>query len=410
MLPQNELAEVVEKALAKIIEQWQSDPDSFLSANIASEAAASFIKKREKNWATPQTCLHPGCGKPSIPFSHSIQKNGPLKLIAEHDELLRPIYDIFHGTIVLRKIRIGKASTFPGFCSEHDETVFKNFENKKKLSSEDDFELQTFRTVCRELRRIQHDKFRTEAVLESQPEMFKREVIQRMKGMVGESFWLENNLDGSSLSVDILNSQITQFRNRLISLNHDYRTFYDEFYKPFDDSRGINNNAFAHFRLELPIMVPVCLSGSLIFKIESPQFSMRTKAVLNIQPNPSGTNLWVTVAKQDEAAFRIYFENIRRSPSPVLYGLNMIERFMTTGANHWFIKPRVWDRIPRNRQTTICAKIFDSSNKVPNDKELSIFDALRISIIEELKPMRGRLEIDQIIMREQEKLEDVRAC
>lgn len=406
MLPQNELAEVVEKALAKIFEQWQSAPDSFLSANIASEVAHSFLKERRKNWITPQPCLHPGCSKQSI-FSHSIQKNGPLKLIADHGKLLKPFYDIFHGTMVLREIGADKASTFPGFCRDHDDAGFKKIENGKNLNSEDVFHLQTFRTICWKLRAIQHDTFRTTAALIGHDERFKREVIKRLKGMLSENFWRDNNLDGSSLSVNIRNGRIMQLRNRLSSLDDDYRIFYDQFYKPFCDPHGIKTeaNTLTCFRIELPIVVPVCLADGFILKAESPQLSKRTKAVFNIQPHPSGTNLWVTVAKGDEADFRIYFESIRRSPLLALYGLNMIERFMTTGAIHWFIKPSVWKQIPRNRQSVICSKMLDSSNKVPNDKDLSIFDELRVSIIRELEPFRQKLEIEQVIKQEQEKIE-----
>jgi hypothetical protein len=125
------------------------------------------------------------------------------------------------------------------------------------------------------------------------------------------------------------------------------------------------------------------------------------QTILNIRPYASGTSVWMTVTKSDESDFRIYYDSLRKNS---LLALSMIESRMTSGSVHWFIKPSIWNQIPENRRVAICSKILDSINKIPNDKEFSIFDELRVFLIEKLKPKRGIIGVDQIIKCEQEKL------
>ena len=103
----------------------------------------------EKSFQKPQKCLFPGCGSQSIVYSHSIQKNGGIHIIAENNHVYRPIFNEKTGKMSIESIGINRASTFPGFCKLH-EGVFSEYENKKEITNDNEIKLQIFRTLCRE--------------------------------------------------------------------------------------------------------------------------------------------------------------------------------------------------------------------------------------------------------------------
>jgi hypothetical protein len=75
-------------------------------------------------------CLVPGCGNPAI-RSHSQQKEGQLRAIAKDGMVYSPeknYYKGFKQGLDMRRIGIGQASTFPGFCDYHDKELFSNVE------------------------------------------------------------------------------------------------------------------------------------------------------------------------------------------------------------------------------------------------------------------------------------------
>ncbi|GAB5417844.1 MAG: hypothetical protein Crog4KO_24080 [Crocinitomicaceae bacterium] len=108
-------------------------------------------------------CFYPGCDKKAIK-AHSIQENGPLRLISDSvqsqenqvyflDDDLRHIPEIDAiGSIQeeLKKMKhrgIKEASTFAGFCDEHDKE-FSDIENQSFTRSERQCFLFTYRAFA----------------------------------------------------------------------------------------------------------------------------------------------------------------------------------------------------------------------------------------------------------------------
>ena len=88
-------------------------------------------------------------------FVRSIQitiQESALKIISEKNYLytispnkIEQKGDI--GVFFIEKINFCNATTFPGFCSEH-EAIFKDYENNKKLTEDIHYIKQIYRTVC----------------------------------------------------------------------------------------------------------------------------------------------------------------------------------------------------------------------------------------------------------------------
>lgn len=147
---------IIKKVLDEVIEQVERNgaiPPQSESA--IRRAQFSSMGQYDKKWEKPRGCIYEGCQQPSIKRSHTIQKSGPLSLIAENRHVLQPCFTR-KGKIEMVSVGLNKASVFPGFCIKH-EKLFDNFETSKKLDTDRDVVLQCYRTVCRELFRLEFE-------------------------------------------------------------------------------------------------------------------------------------------------------------------------------------------------------------------------------------------------------------
>lgn len=114
----------------------------------------SFNKEKNKS----RKCLVQECNKPTIK-SHTLQKNGILNQISEKNHLYQlsnvsPFQRSEKGNLELRKIGINEVYTFPGFCKDHDSSIFRPIEKSTyDLSSPQNINLFSYRALCQEIRR-----------------------------------------------------------------------------------------------------------------------------------------------------------------------------------------------------------------------------------------------------------------
>lgn len=115
------------------------------------------LSSRIKN----KKCLYPSCNETAI-ASHSISKRA-LKTIAEDGHVIARCFDrqaigrtvedfLNHKDINLKfeKIGTGQASTFAGFCSNHDNCVFRNVDDHETITQEEVL-LRLYRVISRYL-------------------------------------------------------------------------------------------------------------------------------------------------------------------------------------------------------------------------------------------------------------------
>lgn len=88
-----------------------------------------FRKRWGKAWSKPGRCMHDGCAKTSIAHSHTISLGASIRLIAENDHVVTPQFG--DNGLELVPIGVRKASTFPGFCEEH-ETQFSRSRRRRR--------------------------------------------------------------------------------------------------------------------------------------------------------------------------------------------------------------------------------------------------------------------------------------
>lgn len=102
-------------------------------------------------------CSHPNasaetCAKKII-SAHTVQRRGGLAMVAEDGHVLSTKFaftDIVkhNGNPPLRRVGVGSASTFPGFCETHDDALFKPIEGQKFALERDSAFLFSFRAIA----------------------------------------------------------------------------------------------------------------------------------------------------------------------------------------------------------------------------------------------------------------------
>ena len=126
----------------------------FKSINISDQ---QLWKESIKHMRISQ-CLYPGCKNKDIIKSHALQNNGIISKLSENNQVCMPI--ISRGTTAPLDKRFGKelgligknkATTFTGFCKEHDDKLFSRIEKKEWIPDGPSLFLFTYRTICSEL-------------------------------------------------------------------------------------------------------------------------------------------------------------------------------------------------------------------------------------------------------------------
>ncbi len=103
-------------------------------------------------------CMHPMASETScngrVVDSHTIQRNGPLERIIDHSNHVLQFKSL-NGKSKFDVVRVGwrHASTFPGYCSKHDSSLFRAIETQDFTGEHEQCILLAFRNLCNELYR-----------------------------------------------------------------------------------------------------------------------------------------------------------------------------------------------------------------------------------------------------------------
>lgn len=128
--------------------------DRELAASVPFEALAGVLRKE----STHKRCLHPrtaidACNK--IVSAHTIQRSSVLGRLVDRTNHVRSFYrpelDETKGGLRLHRIGWREASTFTGFCSKHDNLVFKPLEKSAFTGSPEQCFLIGYRALCHEI-------------------------------------------------------------------------------------------------------------------------------------------------------------------------------------------------------------------------------------------------------------------
>ncbi|MGG0250723.1 hypothetical protein ABEY24_20610 [Peribacillus frigoritolerans] len=365
-----------------------------------------YSHKFEAMFDKPQKCVFLGCGKNSILHSHTLQKSGTLKHISEDNHVLQPFFNEKKGTMDIRRRGLNTASSFPGFCTDH-EGIFHTFENAKEINKDKDIRLQLFRTICRELQVkkmiLNHLNQQKEEYYNLQQSRFNEILLKHLKTF---------NLDHIELKkVDFhhTDARLNLLNNEIKNLENTIKFFKDEYYKPYSiDIQKGKEKIYYQVVLISQQYIPVCFAGIGTFKVTEAKKTKEILFVLNVIPQHNGTLVILGSTKSNKSYLdnyvRVYFQD-------ALLILVMIESWMIHVSDHWFIKQSIWESIPVKRRDKILSDILDLNKGLFDQYHLSIFDDIRKKILSKIDeennwPSINKETID-FIKKQKDKLSQV---
>lgn len=172
-----------------IVDKSTTGTFRFNDINTIKKMLFSNANYGEKEFKKTKKCVCDGCNNLSIKNSHTIAKSTSLREIADLNHLYHPTfiksYPVGNDIYKMEKLGIREASTFPGFCIEH-EGMFSKFENNGIFDSADQVVKQIYRSICRNVAVCEKTIIKSEDIL-------KRYFVTRYRDMYKEMRFLENS-------------------------------------------------------------------------------------------------------------------------------------------------------------------------------------------------------------------------
>lgn len=333
-----------------------------------------------KGWKRSKNCVVPGCTRRSINRSHTIAKAMSLKHISDNGELITPESNPNTETLVAKRIGIAVASTFPGFCSEH-EHLFEDFEKKKIIDENSHVYLQVYRAACREL-------FRTNILIEQYENMVTTYCALRDSRLLDK---IKEMAIGAGLPHDINISELSVKSDPIIEWSNSQISEVRELHEHLKGKiiPAIEKAVFGGCETDIyvcPVNIdlefPVALSGSAGFHVGDNGKDIQVHQIIGVIPHAGNTLLIFAGHVDDKAYIDCYVSTWLNN---ALSMVSMIESWMVNGTDQWYLNPTVWDKLSDSKKIKIMNDIIACKQNIGQEYDISIFNDIRASLLEMLK-------------------------
>lgn len=396
-----EVLDKINLALDHAMAKFRDDPDVIYPTEIDRLKLKYADNDKLKDWAKNKNCIFDGCKKKSISKSHTIQKSSSIKQISENGQVLTPKLNQTSGELELISQGIGDASTFPGFCEDH-EKLFSEFENKKDLVNEVHFILQVYRTICREIVVAERNLETLTLARNAYVEYRNKKVEELFVLELGADFMVRNDIQSKGLKMKGGDSREAQAKKG-ISMLTDYLNSLRHLKNAI--SNDVKKKRFqktACISLVIDAEFPVCIAGRGNFKIKQKEKTKSIEIIFNVLPHPKKTYIVICSLKKFSKDIQFYMDHFKNP----LQIMSLIESWMVHGSDHWFIKPSEWAKVDVSRRSQILKDLHDLSKNTAYDYPHSIFDDLRKASIKLMDDNYDQLneQLIELLERERKKL------
>lgn len=329
-----------------------------------------------RTWKQSKTCMVPGCTKKSIVRSHAVPRGMLSERVGEAGHVLTPGLDKNDGgRLVLQRVGLTLASTFPGFCESH-ELLFQSFENAKKVASEQDLLLQTYRTACRELFRTKFWFDRTTNLRKEFEGLRDQRLAERLRQRLAAAGLRITNLESFRVEGDplVTSSDMQLAGLKMLNLYLESKLVPALEAAVFDsDESGLHV-----WGVDIDIELPVGLTGAATITVTTEGQEVQLHFVMAVLPHTGGSLVFIVGTAEDEVALTSYRNRWMQN---ALEFLSMIESWMINGTDQWYLRPSVWSKIGAKRQEQVLREITACSGNVYQESGQSIFDDLRRTVL-----------------------------
>jgi hypothetical protein len=377
-----------------------------------------LVNEKLTSWNKQKKCIYRNCTNKSVRRSHSIQKSGPLTIIAKSSKVLTPEFNQKTGKIELVEKGLSRASVFPGFCKKH-EALFNSFENSKNTASMESLPLQIYRSICREIVRLKHQIKFGEKLL-SEYERFRNNKLKIIMEKKLGSDWMEiNNFKVNEISsisdslIDFGRKKHIELKNTLEELENQHLSEIEECLKIDGgkskivfNSESIRNNKKIKLSgngitFKIDEQIPVALSGMGNFRVIENNDSKSVIIILIVLPDTKSTTIVIYGKISDANYIHNYLSKLNNSFDI----LNMVEQWMIRCTDHWFLSHNVWDKKNQIERAAILKEILNDEKGLTDKLNFSIFDDVRKSMIKTWETTENTESQIEILQHEKAKLQ-----
>ncbi len=293
----------------------------------AHEAVDKALLRESHVRARETLCTDEHCCRPAV-ASHVLARSVTLGPLTENGHLVMPRAK--NGRIDYPRVGWKRASTFPGFCSHHEQ-MFHVFESAGSLSTPLHHQLQMFRSATRERWRIERSLSDFQAI-----ETLRMEQIDGLDVSDDEREQLKNALEGPLSALrsmaDIQWSYMVHVRNDLRAAINAGRV-----------SKGLL--AFSD-RVE----PNVALSGNTVLTVNG----RASPLVFVTMPN-AGQRLFLIATLEEE---HHWLDGYRRRFASTAETRTDLIRAFQMATDHWFARISWWDSQSHEARSQLSAGLL----------------------------------------------------
>lgn len=379
---------IINEVLDKAIDKIHNEEFNLQKNKQRHESEKRTFHQKEKIHSTAKSCVYPGCTQKSIKKSHSIQKNGVLRNISDENHVYKPEVDMTQEEpkMEMKRIGINKASTFPGFCTEH-ERLFDKFENKGTIELKEEALLQTYRTICREKVFRENER----EIVKHQRHIYDKELQKLAKQYVIDELTKRGiTVKKDQISFSKINDEFLHFLDAKIKFLTKEINDLDEYMVA---SLSDKEEEFVSHELIIDYSFPICVAGFGNQKYEYFGKKKNFLLILNVIPYKSKTAIICYSLKKHGEIFKSVIEYYTQN---ILTILNFLESFMTNSSDHWFIRPSFWDSLPKITKEYVLQCLLYTKESFLEEIPYSIFDDTRILFIDAFLNNRNGIPLTSI--------------
>lgn len=330
------------------------------------ESRRAFVM-RNLRFRKSGLCMFPECPVRSVSRSHAISRAATLSHIAENGHVVAPAIWPDTGRAKVKRIGLGAASTFPGFCRKH-ELMFSTFEQAKCLRSAIDWGQQFFRIACWEMRSLDHALSAFEGLqtkyderIDAQAKAFLRPLLQGTDCFEELHVGLRQ-MGHYQARLGATAEEMESFRSR----------FHDEIFAPLclDIAHGGERMGAVVLHVN-GIILPLCLAGSgLFFWAPENGDTFPVLALLQVLPTSTGTSVGMLAPSQQHSVLLRYLQQLIGHKG----GLGtMLETWMLHGTHQWFLRPSFWTGLASQVRAAIEHEVSETRYDLAIQSDLGIF-------------------------------------
>lgn len=303
-------------------------------------------------------CLFPdksSCSVPSSIKAHSIQKNKILKSISSSGEVQcfdvrKSFFDNDFGLV-----GIGDASTFFGFCSNHDNWVFSDIEDKDYINSKKQNFLFAYRACAFEYAMCKY------SVCHS------KEMANLAENDVQKMFYNSKNIKDKT-DLDDMKKKLDRFSREFIKSDkdRDYDIIHSKRIKIDGASLLAVNSVFSLY---------YDFDGNQIY--DPYDYSIELPSIfLNVFPQGDKTNIIFSCFSDQLKNYEKTFDQLVKLNKSLLE--DIISQIIVVHCGNLFVSPNRWSKISKKKRDSFISRYMGTMGPIPEKLYLTSPPALNL--------------------------------